>query len=106
VKILALELSSGRGSLAWREGNFEWTSKWANDRKNSGEFFQNVAEAQKRFGAQDRIVVGVGPGSYAEDRANCPISDAQVSAWKTKAATLNALGVAGQAAFIFKHAKP
>jgi tRNA threonylcarbamoyl adenosine modification protein YeaZ len=68
VKILALELSSGRGSLAWRDGNFEWTPEWANDRKNSGEFFQNVAEAQKRFGAPDRIVVGAGPGSYAGTR--------------------------------------
>jgi tRNA threonylcarbamoyl adenosine modification protein YeaZ len=68
VKILALELSSGRGSLAWRDGDFEWTPGWANERKNSGEFFQNVAEAQKRFGAPDRIVVGLGPGSYAGTR--------------------------------------
>lgn len=68
MKILALELSSGRGSLAWRDGDFEWTPEWANDRKNSGEFFQNVAETQKRFGAPDRIVVGLGPGSYAGTR--------------------------------------
>jgi tRNA threonylcarbamoyl adenosine modification protein YeaZ len=68
VKILALELSSGRGSLVWRDGDFEWTPEWANDRKNSGEFFLNVAEAQKRFGAPERIVVGLGPGSYAGTR--------------------------------------
>ena len=68
MKILALELSSARGSLAWRDGDFEWTPEWANDRKNSGEFFQNAAEAQKRFGAPDRIVVGLGPGSYAGTR--------------------------------------
>ncbi|HZE14199.1 MAG TPA: hypothetical protein VE086_10595, partial [Chthoniobacterales bacterium] len=68
MKILALELSSGRGGLAWRDGDFEWTPEWANDRKNSGEFFLNVAEAQKRFGAPDRIVVGLGPGSYAGTR--------------------------------------
>ena len=68
MKILALELSSARGSLAWRDGDFEWTPEWANDRKNSGEFFQNVAEAQKQFGAPDRIVVGLGPGSYAGTR--------------------------------------
>jgi tRNA threonylcarbamoyladenosine biosynthesis protein TsaB len=68
VKILALELSSGRGGLAWRDGDFEWTPEWANDRKNSGEFFQTLAEAQKRFGAPDRIVVGLGPGSYAGTR--------------------------------------
>jgi tRNA threonylcarbamoyladenosine biosynthesis protein TsaB len=64
VKILALELSSARGSLAWRDGDVEW----ANDRKNSGEFFRNVAETQKRFGAPDRVVVGLGPGSYAGAR--------------------------------------
>ena len=68
MKILALELSSGRGSLAWCDGDCEWTPEWANDRKNSGEFFQNVAEAQKRFGAPDRVVVGLGPGSYAGTR--------------------------------------
>ena len=68
MKILAFELSSGRGSLAWRDGDFEWTAQWANDRKNSGEFFQNVAEAQKRFGIPERIVVGLGPGSYAGTR--------------------------------------
>jgi tRNA threonylcarbamoyl adenosine modification protein YeaZ len=68
VKILALELSSARGSLAWRDGHFEWAPEWPNDRKNSGEFFQNVAEAQKRFEAPDRIVVGLGPGSYAGTR--------------------------------------
>ena len=68
MKIFALELSSARGSLAWRDGDFEWTPEWANDRKNSGEFFRNVAEAQKRFGAPDRIVVGLGPGSYAGTR--------------------------------------
>ena len=68
MKILALELSSARGSLAWRDGDFEWAPEWANDRKNSGEFFRNVAAAQKQFGAPDRIVVGLGPGSYAGTR--------------------------------------
>lgn len=68
MKILALELSSARGSLAWRDGDVEWAPEWANDRKNSGEFFRNVAEAQKRFGAPDRIIVGLGPGSYAGTR--------------------------------------
>jgi tRNA threonylcarbamoyl adenosine modification protein YeaZ len=68
MKILALELSSARGSLTWRDGDFEWAREWANDRKNSGEFFQNLAESQKQFGPPDRIVVGLGPGSYAGTR--------------------------------------
>jgi tRNA threonylcarbamoyladenosine biosynthesis protein TsaB len=68
VKILALELSSARGSIAWRDGNLDWAREWPNDRKNSGEFFRNLAEAQKQFGPPDRIVVGLGPGSYAGTR--------------------------------------
>src|SRR3954471_10800089 len=68
VKILALELSSGRGSLAWHDGDLEWTRDWPNDRKNSGEFFENLAEVQKQFGSPNRIVVGLGPGSYAGTR--------------------------------------
>jgi tRNA threonylcarbamoyladenosine biosynthesis protein TsaB len=68
VKTLAFELSSARGSLTWRDGDFEWAAQWANDRKNSGEFFQNVAEARKLFGAPEQIIVGLGPGSYAGTR--------------------------------------
>ena len=68
MKILALELSSARGSLTWRDGDFEWGREWANDRKNSGEFFQNLLEAQTQFGPPDRMVVGLGPGSYAGTR--------------------------------------
>lgn len=68
MKILALELSSARGSLAWRDGDLEWKRQWPNDRKNSGEFFRNLAEVQKQLGPPDRIVVGLGPGSYAGTR--------------------------------------
>jgi tRNA threonylcarbamoyladenosine biosynthesis protein TsaB len=68
VKILALELSSARGSVAWDDDNFEWRRDWANDRKNSGDFFQHLVEVRERFGKPDRIVVGLGPGSYAGTR--------------------------------------
>jgi tRNA threonylcarbamoyl adenosine modification protein YeaZ len=68
VKTLALELSSARGGIAWQDGDFEWAGDWANDRKNSGDFFQHLMEVQKRFGGPDRIVVGLGPGSYAGTR--------------------------------------
>ncbi|HKP02166.1 MAG TPA: tRNA (adenosine(37)-N6)-threonylcarbamoyltransferase complex dimerization subunit type 1 TsaB [Chthoniobacterales bacterium] len=68
MKILALELSSARGSVAWRDGDLEWARQWPNNRKNSGEFFQNLADAQKQFGPPARIVVGLGPGSYAGTR--------------------------------------
>lgn len=66
MKILALELSSGRGSLAWLEKDREpFVCSFANDRKHSGLFFENLQRCSRKFGAPDVIVVGLGPGSYA-----------------------------------------
>jgi tRNA threonylcarbamoyladenosine biosynthesis protein TsaB len=64
MKILALELSSARGSLA----SDDFVREWPNDRKNSAAFFENLAGVQKQFGAPDKIIVGLGPGSYAGTR--------------------------------------
>jgi tRNA threonylcarbamoyl adenosine modification protein YeaZ len=64
MKILALELSTARGSIAWL-GQDEFFRDWSNDRKNSGSFFENLAAGQKQFGAPETILVGLGPGSYA-----------------------------------------
>ena len=64
MKILALELSSARGSLAWRDGTSELTREWANDRQNSGEFFRQLSEVQQGFGAAERIVVAQPGGPY------------------------------------------
>src|SRR2546421_3426054 len=69
MKILALELSSARGSLAVvSNGNVEVVRDWENDRKNSGPFFESLVEVQKQFGEPDTIIVGLGPGSYAGRR--------------------------------------
>ena len=69
MKILALELSSARGSLGWRDGNdADFFREWPNDRKNSGPFFEYLVEVQKEFGKPDTIIVGLGPGSYAGTR--------------------------------------
>jgi tRNA threonylcarbamoyladenosine biosynthesis protein TsaB len=69
MKILALELSSARGSLAWRNGgDADLVREWQNDRKNSGQFFEYLVEVQKQFGKPDAIIVGLGPGSYAGTR--------------------------------------
>jgi tRNA threonylcarbamoyl adenosine modification protein YeaZ len=69
MKILALELSSARGSIALLEDdNFKFHREWPNDRKNSGPFFEHLAGAQKEFAKPDAIIVGLGPGSYAGTR--------------------------------------
>jgi tRNA threonylcarbamoyl adenosine modification protein YeaZ len=69
MKILALDLSSARGSIALLNANHvEFSRDWPNDRKNSGPFFEYLAEVQKQFGHADTIIVGLGPGSYAGTR--------------------------------------
>ena len=73
MKILALELSTARGSIAAVSDDVDPSTtlrtslahEWANDRKHSGLFFENLQEATKKFGAPETIVVGLGPGSYA-----------------------------------------
>jgi tRNA threonylcarbamoyladenosine biosynthesis protein TsaB len=68
MKILAIELSTARGSLAWLDGEIEVARKWPNDRKNSGALFTNLDAIIKKFGAPETIIVGLGPGSYAGTR--------------------------------------
>jgi tRNA threonylcarbamoyladenosine biosynthesis protein TsaB len=88
MKILALELSTARGSLAWleaeeqparaptaaREGACAPRDReldfrdWPNDRKNSGPFFANLDAVTRKFGSPDIVLVGLGPGSYAGTR--------------------------------------
>jgi tRNA threonylcarbamoyladenosine biosynthesis protein TsaB len=68
MKILALELSTSRGSLAWQDGEIEFEREWPNDRKNSAAFFENLEAIRRKFGAPETIIVGLGPGSYAGTR--------------------------------------
>jgi tRNA threonylcarbamoyladenosine biosynthesis protein TsaB len=68
MKILALELSTARGSLAWLEGEVEFTRESPNDRKNSAPFFENLQNVRRKFGVPETVVVGLGPGSYAGTR--------------------------------------
>ena len=68
MKILALELSTPHGSLAWQDGEIEFEREWPNDRKNSAAFFENLQVARRKFGAPEKIIVGLGPGSYAGTR--------------------------------------
>jgi tRNA threonylcarbamoyladenosine biosynthesis protein TsaB len=68
MKILALELSTARGSLAWLDKEIEVAHEWPNDRRNSAAFFENLQAVRRKFGAPETIIVGLGPGSYAGTR--------------------------------------
>lgn len=68
MKTLAVELSSARGSLAWLDGEIEFTREWPNNRKNSAVFFENLQVVRENFGNPETIIVGLGPGSYAGTR--------------------------------------
>jgi tRNA threonylcarbamoyladenosine biosynthesis protein TsaB len=68
MKILALELSTVRGSLAFVGDEAEVAREWPNDRKNSALFFKHLSDVRKQFGSPNLIIVGLGPGSYAGTR--------------------------------------
>jgi tRNA threonylcarbamoyl adenosine modification protein YeaZ len=68
VKILALEVSTARGSLAWLDDRVEVVCEWANDRKNSARLFENLNAITEKLGRSETIIVGLGPGSYAGTR--------------------------------------
>jgi tRNA threonylcarbamoyladenosine biosynthesis protein TsaB len=69
MKILALELSTARGSLTWLDqGATDFTREWPNDQKSSALFFENLDGVTEKFGVPDTIIVGLGPGSYAGTR--------------------------------------
>jgi tRNA threonylcarbamoyl adenosine modification protein YeaZ len=65
MRILALELSTAKASLGWSDDVNCEVLEWPNDRKDSGLFFKNLAGIVKRVGLPEKIMVGLGPGSYA-----------------------------------------
>lgn len=66
MSILALELSSPLGSIAFRSSDgTSIVRQFPADRKDSGFFFQNLNELRRECGLPEVIAVGLGPGSYA-----------------------------------------
>ena len=65
MKTLALEMSTAKGSVGFRDGGQVFDVSFAADRKHSGEFFENLQRCLGRWGEPQQIVVGLGPGSYA-----------------------------------------
>lgn len=69
MKVLALELSTKRGSVSvGKDGDEIFAREFPNDRRNSAGFFEAVSAARETFDAIDIIVAGLGPGSYAGTR--------------------------------------
>jgi len=66
MKVLALELSSPVGSVAFCDENGAHAFKvFPADRKDSGLFYENLQSTLAASGKPEAIVVGLGPGSYA-----------------------------------------
>ncbi|HEY2712684.1 MAG TPA: tRNA (adenosine(37)-N6)-threonylcarbamoyltransferase complex dimerization subunit type 1 TsaB [Chthoniobacterales bacterium] len=66
MKVLALELSSAIGGIAFcDQGELREFRIFPADRKDSGFFYQNLQEIYQAAAPPDVLVVGLGPGSYA-----------------------------------------
>ncbi|MEP6937327.1 MAG: tRNA (adenosine(37)-N6)-threonylcarbamoyltransferase complex dimerization subunit type 1 TsaB [Chthoniobacterales bacterium] len=66
MRVLGLELSTGSGSIAMSDETGErFCRSFANDRKHSGAFYESVESCLQHCGVPEKIVVGLGPGSYA-----------------------------------------
>ncbi len=115
MKILGIDLSTGCGSIAWSARSGEvFDIAFANDRKHSGLFFENLEQTLRRFGSPELIVVGLGPGSYAGTRIAiatasglaaatgarlCGLSS--VRAFETEAGEYSVVGDARRQSFFF-----
>ncbi len=69
MTILALELSTAVGSIAFRhDDGTSVVRQFPADRQHSGMFFENLSVVRQECGLPTKIVVGLGPGSYAGTR--------------------------------------
>lgn len=69
MTILALELSTAVGSIAFRQDDGTTVVRqFPADRQHSGLFFENLSELRRSCGLPEKIAVGLGPGSYAGSR--------------------------------------
>jgi tRNA threonylcarbamoyladenosine biosynthesis protein TsaB len=66
MKVLALEASTDFASVAlWEDGRLVFEEVFASKRSLSADLFPLLWRLLEPVGAVDRIVVGLGPGSYA-----------------------------------------
>ena len=85
MKVLALELSSPVGSVAFcSDGGDRDLKVFPADRKDSGLFYENLQALQELWGRPDLIVVGLGPGSYAGIRIAIATAIGLKAAWRAR----------------------
>jgi tRNA threonylcarbamoyladenosine biosynthesis protein TsaB len=65
MRVLALELSTAIGSLAFCDDSVRLFRTFPADRKDSALFYENLEGIYRGSGPPEVIVVGLGPGSYA-----------------------------------------
>jgi len=75
VKVLAIEISSSRGSIAIAEGGCVIAAKhFACDRGRGTEVFAALRELRGEWKDVGTVAVGIGPGSYNGLRTACAIA--------------------------------
>jgi tRNA threonylcarbamoyl adenosine modification protein YeaZ len=89
---LALELSSPQGSVAlMMDERLVRQIQFANDRKNSGEFFAALQTIRREIQALDKVIIGLGPGSYAGVRIALAAGQGFAAAFCAEAAGIASL---------------
>ncbi len=85
MKILALDLSTRQGSVAFgsSEDDLE-EANWPNEKRNSGSFFDHLQQIRNRHGASDVVITGLGPGSYAGTRISVATATGLALGWNAR----------------------
>ena len=85
MKVLALELSSPVGSVAFCDEDAARDLRvFPADRKDSGLFYENLQALLETSAEPDVIVVGLGPGSYAGVRIAIATAVGLKAAWRAR----------------------
>ncbi len=77
MRVLAFDASTARGTVAVVDGgDVVWAEHFDSPRGRGGELFPALERAVRAAGTFDRVVVGIGPGSYNGLRAAIAAAEA------------------------------